>query len=535
MRNFRVICALILLLASVFNVSQAEEVIEVIGNNTTNRFATNNPSEKHSEVEGSLTSGEKFGASYIVDLESYRLAPLNLSDRSVITLEEALHIVTRDSYRARIAQATFDKQAYNIALASSEFKPVLSISSGITSIERGGASTLAASSFVSSTKQTFFNLEISDKFPSGQTFSFSQSLSRAEVSVGGPQAQQIPKSYSGQVGFSITQPLGRGMGKDAVTSSIKQAQENLRLEEFRLTNTERQLRYETYLLYYQLLSQRKALSVREVNFEAALKLLERNYERFKVGLSIRADVLQAENNVLNQKLRLIEARRAYLDGLEQLALLLGIDYPINIEEESEIEAPAFHGDLEDFWERVKENNVNLKDAETQIRLLEIEKVYRESEVRPDLSLSFDLRRQGEEKTASSVLRNLDNQSYSFILNYRLPWKKASAKARLAQVEKDLETAKLNYEQTLQNLRQEWESVLRELKSKSNQLELAKSNVEVAKENYQIQLERNYVGLADTLDVIQAQEALLEAELSLVTAQVEHQSVYRRVLLLIGTI
>ncbi len=496
------------------------------------------PANTGSELDGAV-GGRTLEAGnsqdYVVDVESYRIEPLELGVRPVITLDEALLICGSESYRARIARYGFDKQVFNISIALAEFKPVLSLSSGIRSVERGGASTLAASSFISSTKSTFLTFDVSERFPSGQTFSFSQNLSRQEVSVAGAQAQAIPKSYSGEVGLVFSQPLGRGRGIEATTTAIRQAEESLGLEEFRVDYTERQLRHDTYLLYYQLVSQRKALSVREANFDAGLKLLERNYERYKVGLAIRADVLQAENNVLNQKLRLIDARRAYLDGLDQLALLLGLAGPIGIDEGVELKAEPVGLDRDRDWLLARGNSMDLKEVETQLRLKEIEKVFRKSELRPDLTLSFGLTRQGEDKTASGALRNLDNQSYSLVLNYRLPWGKVANKARLSQTEIELESLKTQREELVQSLRQEWDGLFRELVSKKSQLELAESNVSVARENYNIQVERNLVGLANTIDVIQAQEDLLEAELSLVTAQVDYQTTRLRLLLMAGII
>jgi len=474
-------------------------------------------------------------ADYEVSIQDYAVTPLDLSDRPVITLDEALLLATRKSYGYRLAKQSFDKSLYSLPLALSQFKPELSVSTGITSSQRGGTASLAQSSFVSQTKQAFLNLDISQAFPTGQSFSVSNRLSRNEVSLAGQQAQQIPKSYSDVLAFQFVQPLGRGLGRQSAYKGVLSAEESIGLERFRLTDTERELRYQTYNLYYQLVAQRKALSVREANFEAARKLLERNYERFKVGLAIRADVLQAENNVLNQKLRLVEAQRVFLKGLDDLALLLGIPGPINIDEGTSIEPPALSLEPKSDWEKVRANSRDITELETNLRLLEIEREFRLSELRTDANLALAYSRQGERESLGSTLRNLDNESYSITLNYKLPIGKTAYKARLGEIEKDIESAKTQLEQKYQELRQDWENAFLELESKKTQLELAKSSVEVARENYEIQVERNKVGLAQTLDVILAQEALLEAELSFVSAQVDYQSVYRKILRMAGLI
>ena len=486
-------------------------------------------------ASSAVRQDETPSADYQIQIQEYEIAPLDLSDRAVITLDEALLLATRKSYGYRLAKQSFDKSLYSLPLALSQFRPELSVSAGIASSQRSGTATLAQSSFVSQTKQTFLNFDVSQSFPTGQSFSITNRLSRNEVSLSGAEAQRIPRSYSDVLGFQFVQPLGRGLGRKSAYRGVLSAEESIGLESFRLADTERELRYQTYSLYYQLVAQRKALLVREANFEAARKLLERNYERFKVGLAIRADVLQAENNVLNQKLRLVEAQRTFLKGLDDLALLLGISGPINIEAETSIEPPALSLDPKADWEKVRANSREIAELETNLRLLEIEREFRLSELRTDANLAFTYSRQGERESVGSTLRNLDNESYSLTLNYRLPIGKTAYKARLGEVEKDIESTKTQLEQKYQQLRQDWENAFLELESKRTQLELAKSSVEVARENYEIQVERNKVGLAQTLDVVLAQEALLEAELSFVSAQVDYQSVYRRILRMAGLI
>jgi outer membrane protein len=302
-----------------------------------------------------------------------------------------------------------------------------------------------------------------------------------------------------------------------------------------LTDTERNLRFQAFLQYYQLVAQHKALEARRLNLSTAIKLLDRNFERYKVGLAIRADVLQAENNVLSQKSRMVEAQRAYLDGLDGLALLLGVQQPINIEPEVDLAPIDLPLDVEADWPEVRQASSSIRDLETQLRNLEIELGFRRSELRPDYSLAVDYTRQGEDTTIGETYRNLDNQSYSLSLNYALPWGKRAGKSRLAQTEEDLAIARARLEEANQQARQRWEGLFRELDSKWVQVDLSQSSVGVAEENFQIQLERNKVGLASTLDVVQAQETLLESQLALINAQVSYQNTYRELLLLAGVI
>jgi outer membrane protein TolC len=474
--------------------------------------------------------------------EPYEIAPahfeipeLDLSGRMIISLDEALDIVAHESYAARAARATFERSRFNVDLALAPFDTVLQVTSGMNSAERTGASSLATSSSISTSKSAYYSVGLSERFPSGDRFSISHELARSEISQAGATVQTIPKSYTGSAGFRWTHPLGRGFGRAANWFEVRQALNRQSYEELRLDETARDLRYQTFVLYYTIVSQRQALNVRRTNLEAAIRLLERNYERHKVGLSIRADVLQAINNVLIQKGRIVDDQKRYIDLLDELGLLLGVAQPLDVLPDLDISPTELILDIEEDWPRVRAASAELEDAQTTLRNTELSVGYLRSEMRPDLSLTVDYERQGEAGTAGTAMRNLDDESYSLTLVYNLPWAKRSGKARLAQGEQDLETAKINFERANQELRQEWEGLFRELRSKEVQLELSDSNVTVARENFNIQLERNKVGLAETLDVIQAQESLLEAELGRLNAQIDYQTTYLNILSMVGDI
>lgn len=266
-----------------------------------------------------------------------------------------------------------------------------------------------------------------------------------------------------------------------------------------------------------------------------MKLLERNHERHKVGLSIRADVLQAENNVLTQKSRLISSQKAYLDQLDQLSLLLGVSQKLDVEAEVDISPKDTAINVESDWPRVRAASAPLKQAEVQLRDTELNLGFLRNQLEPDLGLNLGYTRQGNDTSAGRALGNLEDESYNMSLVYKLPWGKRSYKARLAQGEEDLASAKVNLQETEQKLRQDWEALFRELEIKRSQIDLSENNVKVAQENYDIQAERNKVGLATTLDVVQAQESLLEAQVSRLFALVDYQNTYLKMQMMAGDI
>ncbi len=529
--NLRVIPVLLVVFACVMPPVMAEEPSAVeIGVS-----AAQLPEAAESGVSESEAALSRTPETDALDMSLYEAPELDLSGRLAISLEDALQLVSGESYGARTARAGFERSRFDLDLALAPFDTVFSLRTGHSSSERQGASALLTSNSVSSSKSTYYKVDLSRRFPSGDSFSVSQELSRSRISQSGAGAQTIPRSYSGSVDLAWTHPLGRGLGRDATWVQVRQTLNRQLSEQLALDDALRTLRYETFALYYALVAQHQALDVRRANLESAIHFLKRSYERHKVGLGIRADVLQAENNVLNQKTRMIEAQKLYIDSLDKLSLLLGVRQPLAIRPDLDLEPGPVTVDLDVDWPRTRLSSAALKRAETDLRNTELAVGFLQSETRPDLALTLNYGRAGEAGAASTAMRNLDDETYSLVLSYTLPWEKRAHKSRLSQAGLDLEIAKVSLEQASQQLHQDWQGLFRELESRQAQLELAESNVEVARENYEIQVERNEVGLATTYDVIRAQESFLESQLAHLYAQVDYQTAYLQILTMTGDI
>jgi outer membrane protein len=480
-----------------------------------------------SPPDTTATAGEE--APVMLDTGVYEIPELDLTGRLPIGLADALDTVTKESYSARIARASFERSQFDLNLALAPFDVQLQAQLGLNSSQRTN------NPLTTTTKSSFYSADLSEKFPTGDTFSVSHELTRSDVRQTGTGAQVVPNSYGSSLGFTWMHPLGRGQGRAANYWQVESAQNRRPYEQLVYDDSLRNLRYQVHVLYYSLVAQRRALEVRRLNLELAVKLLERNYERHKVGFGIRADVLQAENNVLTQKSLLLSDQKTYLDQLDQLALLLGVNQKLDIVQNVDISPKETPLTVDGDWPRVTTVSTSLHQSQVSLRDAELSIGYLRNQLKPDLGLNVNYNRTGTEGTAGHALRDLDDNSYGVSLVYNLPWGKRSFKARLAQGEQDLTTAKVTLQQSEQSLRQDWEALFREIQIKRAQIALSENSVTVAQENFDIQTERNKVGLATTLDVIQAQEALLEAQLGFLRAQVDYQSTYLKMMTMVGDI
>jgi len=152
-----------------------------------------------------------------------------------------------------------------------------------------------------------------------------------------------------------------------------------------------------------------------------------------------------------------------------------------------------------------------------------------------LGLGVNYNRSGSDTNFGTALTDSDDSSLGLSINWTNTPGKRTARADLAQTELDLASLDLVIEDAELQLKTALRGLQRDLETKYRQIDLAKSNLEVVRETHDIQVERNEVGLATTLDVIEAQEDVLMGELALLSAKVAYQQAYREILLLAGLI
>jgi outer membrane protein TolC len=257
-------------------------------------------------------------------------------------------------------------------------------------------------------------------------------------------------------------------------------------------------------------------------------------ERYKVGLAIQSDMLQAENSVLTQRSALLQARADYESLLDQLTLLAGVPQEFDLTVDAGSALLDLGGTMPDgLWDRVLANSFDLKSLHTQIANLQLTREAQVNRLKPQVDLGVNYGRSGVDTNFSHTLGAGDNQTYGVRVDFSKTPHERAAKADIAQTDLDLATLQLDIENTELTLKSDLRANERDLETKWQQIELGENNIRVAQETYNIVSERNRVGLATELDVITAQQNVLSAQLSLLQAKVAYQQAYRSLQLQAG--
>ncbi len=472
----------------------------------------------------------------------YKLRPVPFSDAGaqLVTLDDLLNLALENNSALQSQGYNIEKGHYSVDQTYYAYDPELA--AGLSYSRRAGGSRLiddgaGGTILINGTTSNSMNANFDYTLPreNGDRFTLGYNLSGSRTS-GGSSSGSNQDSFSSGITLGFNRPLGRGAGKHINRIPRYVASNNLQLSYEQLDDQTRTLKRSILDSYYQAVTARQAIDVRQRNLETALKQLERAVERYKVGLGIQADVLQAENNVLNQRSTLLSAEKGYQDILDTLTTLVGLpqEYTLAVDTgEALLDRNAVLPD--DLWDLVRNNSFELKSLNTQLANQRLQREQLEDQLKPALGLSVSYGRSGDEDSVGPAVSSLSNDNLQLGLNWQTKKGERSTKASLAQNQLDLASLELDMQQTELELKGRVRERQRDLETKAEQIGLAESNLAVTQQAYEIAVERNNVGLATTLDVIEAQEDVLAAELALLNARVAYHQTYRELLLLAGVI
>ncbi len=462
----------------------------------------------------------------------YKLKPEPYSEDGAISisLEELLELAVANNLGLGQQHISIEKGHYSVDQTYYAFDPMLSgsLSYSYRDAEPGGVGSADSESLAAGIDYT-----IPREY--GDAFRLGYDLSRT-----GPDSlfedPGADATYSSAIGLSYSRPLARGAGRYINRIPRFIASNSLLLSYDRLDDQVRQLKKNVMDTYFAAVAAREGIAVRETSLDVSLKQLERSVERYKVGLAIRAELLQAENSVLSQRSQLLDAHASYDGLLDSLVALIGLpqEYVLTVDADGAL--LDLGGELpEDLWRLVEQNSYDLKSLNTQLANLRLQRDQQLDQLQPAVDLSLSLGRSAADTSVGEALTDNDTTTYGVSLNWSKTPGERSARASLAQADLDLASLDLAIQDAELQLKTALRGRQRELATRYQQISLAESNLEVVRETHAIQVERNAVGLATTLDVVEAQESVLGAELALLSARVSYQQAYREILLLAGLI
>jgi multidrug efflux system outer membrane protein len=299
------------------------------------------------------------------------------------------------------------------------------------------------------------------------------------------------------------------------------------------TSTEVQRRYAAALLvesaYYGALADQELVRVARERAARAEEQLGVSRARVSSGAAVQSDSLTFRLELVRARVELLRQESALRLSRLELGRRIGIDGPAAAAPLDTLPPSALPLALPDAISQALEQGPEYRTARAQVRSAEAELKARRGEYLPTLTLSA-----AHNRFDVTLFPNASNVS-SVTLTASLPiWNNGQREADIRQARTRRDVARA-FRSDLER------STLREVTAAYDGHETARAEVElageartVARENYRVQDARYRAGATDVIDLLVAQNALSEAEATLVSSRYAVRLARARLEAILGT-
>ena len=273
---------------------------------------------------------------------------------------------------------------------------------------------------------------------------------------------------------------------------------------------------EDYLLglsgaFYDMLKAQKALEIAEANLARLTKYREAAQIRLKVGEATKTALLRAEGELSGARSDRIKALNALESAKSVLARIAGIDRTFSLKEDRhENQVPS----LDRLQEAAVARRPELRGLETQKKIADKQVSYSKGAYWPNLSLAAVYARADQDPPPS----NLNRESIYGTLNLNFPFYEGGLrKAEVRESEAKQRQAGLIYADAVKSIRVEVESAYLDFATQQGIITFLRDQLAYAGDNYNAVAKQYEFGLANSIDVIDANNLLLSAQRQLADA------------------
>jgi len=279
---------------------------------------------------------------------------------------------------------------------------------------------------------------------------------------------------------------------------------------------------EEYLLsvskaYYDVLKANKAVEIATANVERLTRHRDAAQTRFRVGEVTKTAVLRAEAELSDAQSKMVAAQNLLNLAKAMLARIVGIERDF-ILKETALKRKEARGLIllqqEAFFERAE-----IKASMMQVHIAKDEVRYAKGAYWPTLSLEGVYEKRDESPSSPFFL----DESIYGALRIKFPFYEGGLrKAEVKQAEARCKQAELMYEDVKKNIALEVEDAYLDLKTQEGILEYLQNRLTFARDNYNAVSKQFDYGLANSIEVMDANTLLVEAESDFFRAQYDYQ-------------
>lgn len=397
------------------------------------------------------------------------LLSFQVTAQTILTKKEALKITLENNYGIKIAANNIEIAKNNSSVLNSKFLPTVAASSGAN---------------YSNNNQTVTRQD------------------NTETEINGA----VTKSYNASVNVNYT--LFDGLGRKY---NYQQLKETYKLSELQAKETIENTYLQLFTLYFQI----ARLSENTNNLKEALKISKQRLERAKYkheyGQSTKLELLNAEVDVNNDSISVINSKQQYLNAKRSLNVVLGVQKEIDYQVETDV---TFYQllDFNELFTKAKASNVLLKKTEKNVAISEFNIKINKASYFPKvgLSTSYGWNKSTNPSTSLFAASNSSGLNTGINLSWNI-FDGGSTKTKIANSKIALENQQIVLQQQNENLENTLKNTWASYNNKLFVLKAQEKNVISSQNNFDRTEERYNLGQVTSIEFRQAQINLINSK------------------------
>ena len=329
----------------------------------------------------------------------------------------------------------------------------------------------------------------------------------------------LQPSSSSSRGLRLDQSLSLG-GQEIINFFI--SEKDIELKRSNLSAIK-----EAYLLsvassYYDVLKGSKSVEIAKANVERLTKYRDAADARLKAGEVTRTVILRAGAELSGAQTDLVRAENLLKFSTAVLARVAGISGEFEIKEKEQSQSKGNgeeHEALESLKQKTLSDRAELKSWDLQKKIAEDHVRYAKGSFLPTVSLAGVYTKIDENPSSSFI----NKESTYGMLSINFPFFEGGLRrAEVREAEARQRQAELGYEDLKKSIYIEVENAYLDLKTQAETLKSLEDQLTFAKDNYNAVSKQFEYGLANSIDVMDANTLLVTSERQLSEAKYNHQ-------------
>ncbi|MCC2113495.1 MAG: TolC family outer membrane protein [Hyphomicrobiales bacterium] len=340
-------------------------------------------------------------------------------------------------------------------------------------------------------------------------FTSSDSVSRPSAATGGRSIRSSSRTEPAGVGLSVSQPIFNGF---RTRNAVKSAESQVRSSREGLRNTEQNTLLDAVAAYMDVLRDGAIADLRRSNVEFLEEQVRASRDRFNVGEGTRTDVAQAEARLSQATTQVLVAESNYTSSRAVYRQVIGND-PAKLAP-GRVPEKLLPSTLNAALAASQEEHPAILAAVHGVDAATHQVKSVEGEMLPSVSVQADVARRWD--PSASVERS---DSASIVGRVTIPiYQAGQVSSRVRQAKETLGQRRIEVDVARDQVRAAVVAAWGGLEAARSQITAANAQVSAAQLALEGVIEEQKVGQRTTLDVLDAQQELLDAKVTLVSAE-----------------